>query len=559
MFVFIISVVQKYQSMQLSITKEQQNSGNIGKTSAQVPFSQKKSLVQSLSFKGTFENVSGGLNFLTTYPAAGALVVAVAAMDLPRTVIDSTRGRDAGIETGIREFSSEANFSLVGAWGVAAAWLFGNFLNNKYNGVNAKKIFADGETIDFINQMFHESKGNKTAFVNNFVGSLQTLNGSKWNNVKDTKEISGLLQKVLDKDYVLAKADSQRLIALITSETGGNQLCKVKIGDKEIKNSLTLMLDNFVSLGRSFVKMGKETVSTDFVKSLKGNKKAASILGLAIPILIAVSTQPINRWLTKLRTGKEGFVGVKGEQADSSGSFITKKVIAAGAMCVLGLSQIGNLKEIFKKIQFSGIMPNVSQFKFIYTFSLMSRMLVARDTNELRETCIKDVFGFLNWLVLGGFVSKLVANAQDKSLMNYDSSALKADAGGLRKGWHWITNATVKSSEEILYEGLKKCGKSTNIMDDNGKLKPFRKLLQELPEAERMKISKVNKAQLAGYAYSMFALGIGVPLLNIFITNKLHKKGSKNTGASELDVKKLNPYFMHDKTVQKMRLGGVSS
>ena len=52
--------------------------------------------------------------------------------------------------------------------------------------------------------------------------------------------------------------------------------------------------------------------------------------------------------------------------------------------------------------------------------------------------------------------------------------------------------------------------------------------LNKLPEATRKvarkRLGTLNKAQLAGYAFSGLVLGLGIPNLNIFITNTLDKK-----------------------------------
>lgn len=74
----------------------------------------------------------------------------------------------------------------------------------------------------------------------------------------------------------------------------------------------------------------------------------------------------------------------------------------------------------------------------------MSRFLSARNDNELTESTIKDTLGFANWLILGNFVQKLVAQSLDKSL-------IKKDGNGVMK---WITNSVLKSRDEILHSSL---------------------------------------------------------------------------------------------------------
>lgn len=98
------------------------------------------------------------------------------------------------------------------------------------------------------------------------------------------------------------------------------------------------------------------------------------------------------------------------------------------------LATIGNPKNLVKDLQFKGFTPSIKQFKFIYGVTIMSRFLAARNDNELSESAIKDTLGFANWLILGNFVQKLVAQAFDKSL-------IKKDGEGIMK---WITNSVLK-------------------------------------------------------------------------------------------------------------------
>ncbi len=537
----------------------------------QVRITQKEQNNQYTSFKGPTEVLTTGLHFLNANPAIACIGIDAASMGLPRTAIDSTRGFDAATETAVREFSSTLNFALLGIWGVGAATILGKLLNSKYPGLKADQIYANGSTIEALGELYNNAQTSKghaskaAAFAADFCDNLQILNGEEWRRIEDStakNKIVGILEKAITDDssakYSLGKEAKQKLTAIITSESGGNQACKLKIGSlAPIDNSLSSTLDHFVAVGRSFVKAGGENVSQELITGLKRNKLAASLCGLAIPIAIGVSMQPINRWLTKLRTGKEGFVGVQGEQADNSPGFKFKKLLAAIGMGAFATASIGerSIAKLSDRIQFSGVVPNLAQFKMIYGLTIMSRMAAARDGNELRETCIKDTLGFANWLLLGGFVSKLVARAYgDKNLLNYDTSEFKQGRGSLYKFWHWITNTSVKSSEEILFEELKK---AKHVFTGDEASKSFKQLLELLPEKAKTRINCVNKAQLAGYAYSALALGIGVPFLNIFITNKLHKKishkGKNTASAPQPKLNQLNPYFMDSKTLQKIQ------
>ena len=127
----------------------------------------------------------------------------------------------------------------------------------------------------------------------------------------------------------------------------------------------------------------------------------------------------------------------------------------------------------------------------LYGLTIGSRFLSARDSNELRESVIKDTLGFTNWLILGGMVSKLTARALGgKELIN-NPVAQDGAKKGLKYGLKWLTKASVKSFDEVLLPNAKEITK-------NGKI--------------------------AGYLYSGLVLGVGIAKLNIFITKQIQAR-----------------------------------
>lgn len=172
---------------------------------------------------------------------------------------------------------------------------------------------------------------------------------------------------------------------------------------------------------------------------------------------------------------------------------------------------------LLKNIQFKGMIPTINQFKLIYGLTIMSRFMVARDKDELRESVVKDVLGFLNWLVLGNFVAKGVVLALDKN------KELLKDKNG---GWNNFFKTKLKTRDEVLLAGLKKSGIDAV---ENGKALSFSKMLKKLPANElgksvRKNLRILNIAQVAGYLYSGLVLGVGIPKLNIYMTNKSEAK-----------------------------------
>ena len=127
----------------------------------------------------------------------------------------------------------------------------------------------------------------------------------------------------------------------------------------------------------------------------------------------------------------------------------------------------------------------------------------------------------------------MTAEALDKSVMNRTKDVEK-------EGWFKrIFHSSLKTRDEILLETLSANGVET-VKNKDGKLvaKTFRELekeLEKLPEAIRKqtkkRLSTLNKAQVAGYMFSGLVLGLGIPNLNIAITNALDKKRKAKTEA----------------------------
>ena len=65
--------------------------------------------------------------------------------------------------------------------------------------------------------------------------------------------------------------------------------------------------------------------------------------------------------------------------------------------------------QFFNRMQFNGIVPSIPQLKAVYAFTIASRLMAARDKNELRESLTKDFIGFVNWLILGDFEGCIIS------------------------------------------------------------------------------------------------------------------------------------------------------
>ena len=257
-------------------------------------------------------------------------------------------------------------------------------------------------------------------------------------------------------------------------------------------------------------------------------------MGFAIASLVGLSVQPLNMYLTKLKTGTDGFVGVEGRSKDTSKGFFGIKCLSSAAftsmiLTTLNMSPLQFIKSPAKfmdKMSFTGKMPTVNQLKGVYGVTIISRIFSARDKDELREVLTKDTLGYLSWLVLGDYINKLTADMLDQSVINYKEDEKKQNVFKRAFG------ATLKTRDEILIETLAQNKIETTKAKD-GKLvaKTFKEMLKDLDKLDnktkqltRKRLSTLNKAQGAGYLFSGLVLGLGIPNLNIYVTNMLDKK-----------------------------------
>lgn len=514
-----------------------------------------KSIKQRPHFGSAAGVVAQGLRYLNVNEAIGATLVDFSFMAMPRTIVDSRRGWDAGVETGIRENSGTANHVLIGTVGGLAGLALSGRFNKNYN-VYSHSIFANNETIDILGQIWHKNFQNlkhdkkelqKTFYQQTFE-NLQGLKSNEWVPI-DKETIPKLTETFMElskeqklKGKRIPKQKLNYLKNLIISSTGAEKEFKlIDANGKAVSFPITSFLDDLFALGKAFsthkvTKAFEESIgdfkANTFIKELKKLKINSAILALGISSAMGASVQPFNRWLTKKRTGKDGFVGVSNDpnaatnKPDKSKNFILTKTLAAAGMIALALASIStNLKDLPNKIQFKGKIPTLNQFKLVYGFTIASRFLASRSSDELRESCFKDILGFTNWLILGGFVTKGVVNALDKTLINSKSTPDK-------KGFiNWLTNKSVKTVDEVLLNALKE--KGVNTITNDGKAIPFKKLLKtakELNLAETLKKVRVlNIAQVAGYVYSGLVLGILIPKMNIQMTKHFNAKKANST------------------------------
>ncbi len=505
--------------------------------------------------------VPGALRFLQNDPAWGAVAVDVAAMTGPRTIVDFVeRGPNIGIETGRQQGSSTLNHALFGVYGAGAGALLAFSLNKKL-GISAHKILASSDVINNFGETYakHVSANSPNAvngYLNEILSGVKTIN----NNGDQVGISDGTVRKVINfyndnvatldlaKDKKAVKDARKAIHAMILKDTGSESNFKLgsvvhetggklAVASDKAKTSVVVSLDSFVdnliSITNTFKKEGITQQFADqadkgakFLKRLTTLGTSRSVLGLGFAGLLGLSIQPINTYLTRKKTGCDGFVGVAGREKDKSSGFKALKAGTALAGLTAAICSIGNPGQLLKNIQFTGIAPTLAQFKLIYAVTITSRLLSARDKDELREALVRDSIGFVNWLILGSVVSKLITKGLDPTLI---------------KG-EWNKDSVVKSffkctpvtRDEVVSNAIKAMG--TDTVKD-GKAKLFKDMLMELKNAAKAggenadiakaalkKLGVISKAQVGGFLYSCIVLGILLPKFNIHMTRKSEAK-----------------------------------
>lgn len=510
-----------------------------------------------IGFKGGEFNAV--LNFLQTNQAWGAAAVDMFSMVIPRTAVDFTRSPEAGTETMRRECISAANNALVGIYGTGAALLLASQFNKNF-GAQAHKMFISDDMIDVLGHAWDAKKGSADQTEEYLRHLLQNTQGFNPHIAID-KESKGWVsidpatqEKFVTKMAEELKSDAPELTkekrnyfkALLATATGSESSFKITSEATKLAPhaSADVLIDNIYKATKTFK---SAPVTAEFVKELKNNKflskikninKGTALLGLGAAIAVGLLSQPFNAYLTKLKTGKSGFVGAENSSGgDKSEHFgLLKTGVAATALLTALATITTKPSEFMGKIQFKSLSPTLDQFKLVYGATIASRIMSARDTNELRETTFKDSLGFANWLLLGGFVSTITANLFDKTKTFQNDKLIRYNADENGKGLlKWLTKSHIVTREEVLYSAFKKAGIS---IIENDKALTFKQMLEtatksSAPElkAAMKKIKFLGFVQFAGYLYSGVVLGIGLPKLNIAMTKAAERKKKEQEAA----------------------------
>lgn len=491
-----------------------------------------------ISFKGLESVASYVCSQVQTGEIVGPTAVDIVAMVAPRTIIDSTRSKDAGRETFIRETSGNIiNCIAPGFVAAGAGWLLGKFIKPELKINTALPV--DSDTLEMLHHSWKNAKGHEfwkegvdkkqviERYINQVLDKSKGLVGQEWIALKDKPEAKSLAGEIADLILRDKKASGKELKTIkekLVQILGASESVNVINNNKKTLNTTVDRLINGIhDLGRQVltkVEPNKVDVAIDKMTKTSKNK---SVIAVGIITSLALAQQAVNRYMTKKRTGSDAFVGLseesrKDSNAENTGKTSKTKFYLAKALSVVAITGIaaatisdaispkkiwqtlGNGKNLVKKLEFNSLWPHLNQLRAVYAAMIVGRMIASTDKHELRETDTRDIPGFLNWLVLGGFISKLTGKKISGGKLINSLNPLEKGTSAWENVKHFLKNEKLMSHAEI------DARKGLDIAE--------KKLLK----------TKLNIAIFAGLAYSTLALGLFMPILNKHITNKLTAK-----------------------------------
>lgn len=510
-----------------------------------------KNVSNTPAFKG-FWNKS--YKFLADEPVWGATIIDLTAMVAPRTWTDGkNRGFNAGFETGFRESESSGNDAAVGLYGVAAGSLIAGAINKKY-GVKVNKIFASTDASHVYTAKWDKNAGNMDNYIKDIVDNIEAFNPNspkadakgfvripenhKQGIIEDLKTIANATPDKMNKVWKETKDNlAGKMLDALGVEDSLKLVHKEAGVEKATSSNAKILMENFYHMTKAFKSNKVSSKTGEFLKDYHKFGNLRTAIGILIAGIFAVGAQPLNVYLSKKRTGTDGFVGVEGRKKDNSLGFKALKTASSLGMIGIMLATLGALpknpkkfkdipKLFLEKNQYKGKNPTINQFKTVFGLAITSRLFTSRDKDEHREVVTKDVLGFFNWLMLGNVFNQLIIHKfQDKGANLLKREPLPKNANWWQKTVNFL-NSSIATHSEVAVKGLKKETGLKSIIKPNGKAMTFNEIFKALPKngQARKNLRLLNFAQLGGYIYSAVVLGFGIPHLNIYMTNMSDKR-----------------------------------
>lgn len=516
------------------------------------------------NFTGLGDIALKGVQMCEQHPMVNVSVLDLSTAILPRTFFETFIGskkkdengeiqkRKLNLFGGFEAFRRESSGLIINCLipsflVIGTAKLLNKPVMGGFNKSDLTKSWANSEVIDNINSFFLNSKGTSTK--ERIIDTLKTmtndLHGADGKEEKAFKNFllndpefdkilektadnitNGVREEIVSKNKTVAKLKNffgiksyknytDDLYEYVLNKTGIAENIKFS---KDTGYSTSNLKHLYNSTGEILSGIVKENIAQDSeqiskyitkAKRLVNAKSAFGLIGLIIPL--AISAQPINRWITHKLSGKSGAPIYNDDKdrhltSDEKKKLTAEKFIAVPLMWgVAGLSMLMDRPSL-KMFQFKNIFPTMDQARIISAATFSSRIAASEDSNELKESTIRDIATFSSFYFLGDYAAKAIATFIEKTKGIKLINTLKEkeqNANILQKFWHWAKHTTMKSSDEL-----------SSIKD----------------EVLRTKSTRYRAmCQLGNLAFSLLSLGIFIPLYTRTQTNKKQKEQELKT------------------------------
>lgn len=485
---------------------------------------------QNQNFGGVGDFIIQGVQLCERHPMVNVSVLDLSTAIIPRTIIETYSGDAvvdengkkerkanlfAGMEALRREGSGLVINCLIPGFIVAGvAKLVQRPIMKGFDKTNLAGVWANSDSLDKISKYYLGAKGSteKEKVFNTFKSMLNDLEGADGDvSKKGLTKFSSFAD--LDKnaeeltECVMSKKDFKPAYKNLIEKTHIGEHIQFKDEKAFFSSSLESLMGNTVKVLKEFhkEKISTEKGVTDYIAKAKKLVKVKSLAGLGLIIPLAISAQPINRWLTRRASGKKG-APIYDEFKDKDSkteinlsdkdraALFKQKIISVSSM--LGVALLSMMKiPSMKMLEFNGIFPSMDMARIVSTATFASRMAASEDKNELKLSTVRDITTFASMYFLGDYAAKGVATAMEKAnpelkLLNRFKSVDK-DANVFKKFWNWVKNTSVKSSDELVTK-----------------------------HAKNMR----TWCQVANIGFSLALLGLLVPLLTVGSAQKGRKK-----------------------------------
>jgi len=500
---------------------------------------------------GLVDGLIWGVQQCEKHPMVNVSVLDLSTAIIPRTIVETTAGSKqkdedgnekrhwnffGGFEALRREGSGLIVNCLIPGFIVkGAAKLFKSPIMGNFKKSNLTNVWANAEAYDKIKAFYKDGEATQEGFKNFFKRSILSLEGADGeaykpegikkfahllaenpDEIKDLKTIDEIVNKIkLKKDAEtaidnLAKASfngdyklAGKAYETLVNMTHISENIRFAGDEKYLSNNLESFCTDTPRVLNGIKKEGIKTADelTKYFAKAKKLVNVKSIAGLGLIIPLAISMQPINRWITRKMSGRKG-APIYNDFADrkedkeltpkEKSELLRQKFISVGSMCsVAALSMFMDKPSLKSLFQFKGIFPTMDQARIISTATFASRMAASEDANELREATIRDIATFASFYFLGDYAAKGIAtliehrNPSAKLINRFKQS--NPEDNVFKKFWTWAKHTSLKSTDELATKGDKR--------------------LRTL-------------CQIGNLAFSLISLGIFIPLYTRTQTNK---------------------------------------